>query len=216
MKGRLFLMLALTVAGGSVQAAKHTRGSTPKPAPSFEAFGFTLGQRPTLLTCPTTREGFFDGKAWSATLDATCLESPTHGEATADGRSKTTPVHFNHSDEPWVVSNNRAGSLELQILDGTVQGIRVRTSGVDSQKGIYAMLRKKYGVPTTLTKKHVPNRIGAQLDGISADWLFSNLRVTFEGIGATPDEGSLSITTTGAFEYAMKSLPSTLPIGQEK
>jgi len=201
-------MLALAAAGGSAQAAKRVRSSAPKPAPSLQAFGFTLGQRPTLLPCPTTKDGSFNSKSWSPSLDATCMESPTHGEVSADGRAKTMPVHFSHSDEPSLLSSIHARGLALQIFDGTVQSILVSTSGVDSQKNIYAMLRKKYGVPASLGKKPQENRMGSPVEGINASWVFSDLRVIFEGIGATPDEGLLSITTTASFEHAaMSPLP---------
>lgn len=202
MKGRFFLMFALAVAGGSVQAAKHSRASTPKAAPSLEAFGFILGQPPTLVTCPTARDGSFDSRSWTAALDATCLEPVTKNDVAADGRSKTTPVHFNHSDEVRMISSSRADSFELQVLDGKLQGVLGRTSGADGQGRMYALLRKKYGAPTTLTKKR---EAGTRVDGISAGWAFSNLRVAFESIAATPAEASFSITTAAAFEYAKSS-----------
>jgi hypothetical protein len=214
MKAKLFLMLALAVAGGSVQAAKRTRIATPRLASTLQVFGFTLGQSPTLVICPTTREGLFDSNTWSASLDSTCMDSPTHGAGSADGRGETMLVHFSRSDEPLLASGIHARGFALQILDGTVQGIFVRTGGAHSQKGIYAALRKKYGVPAALAMKHRQNERGATVDGISAAWLFSNLRVTFEGIGLTPDEGSLSITTPGSFEHAANPPPSAFPTDQ--
>ena len=199
MKGRFFLVVALTMVGVPKVAAKHPRVSVPNAAPSLEAFGFTLGQTPTLLTCPTTRDGSFDSRSWSAEMDATCLELANREQISADGRSKTTPVHFNHSDEIRMVSSSGAGTFELQRLDGKLQGILGRTSGADSQSRVYAVLRKKYGVPVTLIKKRVP---GTQVDGLHAAWTFSNLRVNFDGIGATPREGSFSIITDAAFDHA--------------
>lgn len=192
-------MLALAVVGAPALAAKQHRLSSLKPAPSLEAFGFMLGQAPTLLTCPTTRDGSFDSRTWSAEMDATCLESTDPDKVTADGRSKISTVHFNHSDEAWMISNSRAGSLELQRLDGKLQGIYGRTAGADSQSRIYAVLRKKYGTPATLTKKRIT---GTRIDGIHAAWRFSNLRVDFDGMGATTSEGSFSILTSTAFDYA--------------
>ena len=205
MKARLFLMLALAAAGGTALAARRIRSSVPKPAPSLQAFGFTLGQRPTLLPCPTNKDGSFNSKSWSASLDATCMESPTPGEISADGRAKTVPVHFSHSDEPLLLSSIHARGLALQIFDGTVQSILVRTSGVDSQKNVYAMLRKKYGVPASIVRKPLANRMSEPVDGISANWVFADLRVTFEGIGATSDDGLLAITTPGSFAHAASS-----------
>lgn len=180
-------------------AAKHPRSSVPKAAPSLEAFGFTFGQTPTLLACPTTREGLFDSRSWSAEMDATCLESASRDKASADGRSKVSAVHFNHSDEVRMLSNARVTSLALQELDGKLQGIYGRTIDADSQSRIYAVLRQKYGTPSTLIKKRVP---GTRVDGIRAIWKFSNLRVEFDGTGATASEGSFSILTAAAFDYA--------------
>jgi len=202
MKGQFFLVLALAMVGGPTLAAKHPRVSTPKPAPSLEMFGFTLGQAPTLLTCPTTRDGSFDSKSWSAPMDATCLEPATKDRVSADGRSKTTPVHFNHSDEVRMLSSSRAESIELQILDGKLQGILGRTSGADSQKRIYTLLRKKYGVPTTVTKMRMT---GTRVEGISAAWIFSNLRATFGRTSGIPGEDSFTIVTAAAYDYAKSS-----------
>ncbi len=210
MTGKLFLMLVLAAASGASQAAKHAKATFVKSAPSHQALGFTLGQPPTLITCPTAHDGSFDSQSWSASLDSTCMESPTHAEVSADGREKTLPVHFSLSEEPSIAPGVQARGLALQILDGTVQGVVVRTSGLNSQKAIYAMLRKKYGVPSSLAKKDA----GAAADGIRAEWVLSDLRVSFEGVGATPDEGSLSITTAGAFQHAMNSPASAQSLPQ--
>jgi hypothetical protein len=197
MKNRFFLMFALMAAVGAVHATKHAGVSAARRAPSLEAFGFKLGLPPTLLPCPATREGVFDGRSWSATMDSTCLERPTSGGTTADGRSRTSVVHFNHSDDPRIVA---ATALSLQILDGTVQGIRVRTRGISAQKSVFAMLRKKYGVPSDLSREPLENG-SRKVDSIRAVWTFSDLEVTFEGAGATPDEGSFSISTVGSLAY---------------
>lgn len=200
MKSRLFSMFVFTAAlaaVGCAHAARHASASAPKRAPSLEAFGFRLGLPPTLLPCPARRDGAFDSKSWSATMDATCLELPTQGDTTADGRLRTSTVHFNHSDDPRIPS---AVALRLQILDGKVQGIVVRTDGIRGQKAAFAMLRKNYGVPAELSRKPVDQGT-RKVDGIIAAWTFSDLRVTFEGVGNTPEEGSFSITTTGAVAY---------------
>lgn len=190
-------MVALAVAGAPALAAKRPHVAVPKPAPGLEAFGFTLGQTPTLLTCPTTRDGSFDSRTWSAEMDATCLESASR-KVSADGRSKTSAVHFNHSDEARMIASSHVGGLELQLLDGKVQGIVGQTTGADSQSRVFAVLRKKYGTPATLTRKRLP---GIRNKGISARWKFSNLRVDFDGVGTTTTEGSFSILTTAAFDY---------------
>ena len=203
MKAKLFLMLALSAAGVSAtaQAAKFTRSSGQRSAPSPQILGFTLGQPPTLITCPTTRDGFFDSRAWSPTLDSTCMESPTRADTSADGRAKTLPVHFSRSEEPALAAGMHARGFALLILDGTVQGVLVSTSGLDSQKAIYAMLKKKYGIPTSIAKSHGQTGAGKPTEGISASWVFADVRVSFEGIEATADEGKLSITTLGAVDY---------------
>ena len=79
---------------------------------------------------------------------------------------------------------------------------------LESQKAVYTMLRKKYGVPTSVAKSHEQNSTSKEAEGISASWIFENLRVSFEGVGAATDEGTLSITTASAIEHVMKS-PST-------
>jgi len=210
MKAKLFLMLALSAAGVSAtaQAAKFTRSSGQRSAPSPQILGFTLGQPPTLITCPTTRDGLFDTRSWSPTLDSTCMEAPTQADTSADGRAKTLPVHFSRSEEPALAAGMHARGFALLILDGTVQGVFVRTSGLESQKAVYTMLRKKYGVPTSVAKSHEQNSTSKEAEGISASWIFENLRVSFEGVGAATDEGTLSITTASAIEHVMKS-PST-------
>jgi len=206
MKARLILMLALTAAGISAAAQASHRARSPTSAPSLQIFGFALEQPPTLITCPTTRDGLFDSRSWSPTLDSTCMESPTRADTSADGRAKTLPVHFSRAEEPALAAGVHARSFALMILDGTVQGVVVRTSGLDSQKAVYAMLRKKYGTPTSVAKARGQNgRTGKAAEGISASWTMADLRVDFEGIGTTADEGTIFITTASAFEHAMKS-----------
>ncbi len=129
------------------------------------------------------------------------MESPTHADTSADGRAKTLPVHFSRSEEPVLGPGIHARGFALLILDGTVQGVLVRTSGRDTQKAIYAMLRKKYGVPTSVAKAREQSGTNTSAEAISASWIFADLRVSFEGIGATADQGTLSITTTRAAEY---------------
>jgi hypothetical protein len=210
MKAKLFLMLALGAAGVSanVQAARFTRSTGQRSTPDLQFLGFTLGQPPTLIVCPTTRDGLFDARSWSPTLDSTCMESPTQADTSADGRAKTLPVHFSRSEEPALAAGVHALGFALVILDGTVQGVLVRTSGLDSQKAVYAMLRKKYGVPTSLTKAHGQNSTGKAAESIGASWIFADLRVSFEGIGTRTDEGALSVETASAFERAMTSPPA--------
>ena len=208
MKAMLFLMLALSAAGISVtaQAAKFTRSTGHRSAPSLQLWGFMLGQPPTLITCPTTRDGLFNSRSWSPTLDSTCMESPTHTDTSADGRAKTLPVHFSRAEEPALAPSIHPRSFALLILDGTVQGVLVRTSGLDSQKAVYAMLRKKYGVPTSVARAHGQNgTAGKAAEGISASWTIADPRVNFEGIGTTTGEGTLFIAMASAFEHAMKS-----------
>ena len=208
MKAKLFLMLALSAASVSAtaQAAKFSRSTGHRSAPSLQVWGFALGQPPTLIPCPTTRDGLFDSRSWSPTLDSTCMESPTHADTSADGRAKTLPVHFSRAEEPALAAGVHARSFALMILDGTVQGVVVRTSGLDSQKAVYAMLRKKYGTPTSVAKARGQNgRTEKAAEGISASWTMADLRVDFEGIGTTTDEGTIFITTASAFEQAMKS-----------
>lgn len=194
-------MLALSAAGISAAAQASHRATSPTSAPSLQILGFALEQPPTLITCPTTRDGRFDNRAWSPTLDSTCMESPTRADTSADGRAKTLPVHFSRSEEPALAAGMHARGFALLILDGTVQGVLVSTSGLDSQKAIYAMLKKKYGIPTSIAKTHGQTGTGKPTEGISASWVFADLRVSFEGIEATADEGKLSITTIGAVDY---------------
>ena len=203
MKAKLFLMLALSAASVSAtaQTAKFTRSTGHRSAPSLQAWGFALGQPPTLIPCPTTRDGLFDSRSWTPTLDSTCMESPTHADTSADGRAKTLPVHFSRAEEPALAPSVHPRSFALLILDGTVQGVLVSTSGLDSQKAIYAMLKKKYGIPTSIAKTHGQTGAGKSTEGIRANWVFADVRVSFEGIEATADEGKLSITTIGAVDY---------------
>ncbi len=195
-------MLALSAAGIAATAQAAARLRSPRSAPSLQILGFTLGQPPTLITCPTTRDGLFDSRSWSPTLDSTCMEAATHADTSSDGREKTLPVHFSRSEEPTLAPGTRARGFALVILDDTVQGLRVRTSGLDSQKATFAVLRKKYGPPTSVAGVHGQNSAERSAASISASWVFTDLKVRFEGIDATTGEGRLFITTVGAYEYA--------------
>lgn len=177
----------------------------------MQIWGFTLEQPPTLIPCPADRNGVFDSRSWSASLDSTCMEPATRANTSADDRAKTLPVHFSRSEEPLLAPGVHARGFALLILDGTVQGVLVRTSGTDSQNAIYAMLRKKYGVPTALVKKHAQNGEKKLSQSIGANWQFPHLRVSFEGREETTGEGTLSITTASAYDYLAAPATAVAP-----
>jgi hypothetical protein len=214
MKARLFLMLALWAVFGCAHAAKPARRAQARPVVSMQFAGFTLKQPPTLIPCPIDRNGVFDGRSWSPSLDSTCMEAPTRASSGANGRANILPVHFSHSEEPLLASGVHLRAFALLILDGTVQGVIVRIDGGSSQNAVYAMLRNKYGVPTTLSKRRAPNADGKASEMISASWRFSDLRIRFEGSAETTREAALSVTTAAASDYASNVQDASSTSGQ--
>jgi hypothetical protein len=210
MKARLFLMLALWAVFAGAQAAHTDRRAQNRAAVTLQFVGFTLGQPPTLIACPTDRSGAFDSRSWSPGLDSTCMETPTRASISEQGRANLLPVHFSRAEEPLLAPGVHPRGLALLIMDGAVQGVLVRTDGVSAQNAVYAMLRNKYGVPTTLSKRRAPNADGKTSEIISASWRFSDLRIRFEGSTEATHEGMLTVTTAGAADV----LPPPSPSGE--
>lgn len=158
-----------------------------QPAPSMTVGGFVIGQ-PLPQDCATKDQ-------------APCV---LH-DATAMGGK--TRLKF-QTDTPGM---NGQHLPEAIVADGKLEGIRIFTTGIDSQRAWLKTLNDKYGKPLELADVPTQNRMGATFSVIRAGWVFSDLVVTFDGALKQIDLGVVTIETRKgmAAEEASKS-PSSL------
>ncbi|MDR7135251.1 hypothetical protein J2X06_002460 [Lysobacter niastensis] len=92
----------------------------------------------------------------------------------------------------------RQDSIDVKVIDGRIENVSAGTYGLKSQEGLLELLTEKYGSPTTLNHSKVQNRMGAEFNQVDATWKFSDLTITFVGMGSTIDWGIIEISTPKA------------------
>jgi hypothetical protein len=72
--------------------------------------------------------------------------------------------------------------LQMVLVDGRVEEIRIDTRGQPWQSEILAALTEKYGKPTYSGRTPVQNLMGAQFESQDARWEFDDMQVSFVGL----------------------------------
>ena len=78
---------------------------------------------------------------------------------------------------------------DIEVIDGKIEGIKLKTFGQSHQEEILSLLANKWGNPTTSNVQQLQNSFGAKFQGIEAQWLFGDFTIAFFGILTKPDEG---------------------------
>jgi hypothetical protein len=158
-----------------------------QPAPSMTVGGFVIGQ-PLPQDC-------------AASDQAPCV---LHDAAAIGGKTR---LKF-QAETPGL---NGQHLPEAIVVDGKLEGVRIFTTGIDSQRAWLKTLSDKYGKPLELADVQTRNRMGATFSVIRAGWVFSDLVVTFDGASKQIDLGVVTIETQKgmAAEEATQS-PSSL------
>ena len=88
-----------------------------------------------------------------------------------------------------------SGILAVQVvmLDGKVYDITLTTMDV-FQRDLLAMLAAKWGTPAHSNVAQLQNGFGAQSESLEAQWLFSDMRVSFFG-RTTGTDGTITFQT---------------------
>lgn len=98
------------------------------------------------------------------------------------------------------------GELTIAVIDDKVEFVHIPTWGFEAQHGAFAALTKQYGEPTHSGFKAGQNQYRSRHKVQSAEWVFSDFTVTFEGTTGSIDWGMIKVSThrylklTGAYE----------------
>ncbi len=123
-----------------------------------------------------------------------------------------TPSHVLTNAEAFV--DNVPGPIEAQIIDGNIESVTIFTEGLQPQDLLLAMLKEKYGEPTSLGEVNKENRFGAIFASHLAKWgQFTNLTVLFQGTGSRIDVGAIDIWTNKGGEYLLEHPKQQTQVG---
>ena len=96
-------------------------------------------------------------------------------------------------------------NIRGQVVDENLEYVTIPTCGLDCQDAALAMLKGKYGEPSSLTEDQKQNRFGAVFASHSAEWSqFTNLTVVFHGTRGRTDEGIIYIMTNKGQDFLLK------------
>ena len=84
----------------------------------------------------------------------------------------------------------------LLMVDANVEGMSIRTLGIDGQEQELEALKGKFGEPTRLLTSSVKNLAGAQFNSFTATWQAKEYNVRFEATQSRIDAGQIAIYST--------------------
>ena len=87
------------------------------------------------------------------------------------------------------------GAIVGNLIGGKLQSLFIKTSGLESQADVYAILLEKYGVATESEVTSFKNLMGAEAEVIIARWRFDDLLIDFSGVSKTVSEGYIYVRT---------------------
>jgi hypothetical protein len=170
-------------------------------APDMTVFGIPLGQRFALPEC--RKEKFL--KSVTYLPARTICFQRGYGKESQSGPvlEGDISIEFPIMELPLGVTG---GSLGGTIIDGSLEGVIVGTSGLSYQYIMLEKLKGKYGEPSLFLPRRVQNRLGAEFDTFTANWIFDNLIITFNGVDGSLDHGLVTIGTKKGAEYRERQL----------
>jgi hypothetical protein len=125
---------------------------------------------------------------------------------------KDRPLVF-YSDEV-VYETNRRAAIVGQIVDGQIEAVTIYTVGFQAQDAVLAMLKEKYGEPSSFEEKSKENAFGAVFSSHLVQWLeFTNLKVVFEATLERTDIGSIDIMTIKGAKYLSEQAQQKIQAG---
>jgi len=174
----------------AVPAAVFASGS----APSRDIVGLSIGGPLTLEECSTTQLAGITTYEMSYSVDSKpCYQNR---QMVGRGLGGLDPeghlVHFVLGDTPYQIKSDFALGI---VVSGKLEGVTLYTRGLDVQATVLEMLTEKYGKPSEVSTEKWQNRMGASFDGVVAKWRFTDLDVSFTGLGSSLDSGYISVET---------------------
>ncbi len=187
----------------SVQTEKIPPAKT-KDA-DMTVFGLHLGEKFSVPECPRGHEKGLFAFAYGMEGDIVPPSFICFRRSDTDTTKPNAPVDTNQvgilvpdKDTPLgvmfhvvAVDHDRRAAIVAQIVGGNIEAVTIYTMGIQFQDAVLAMLKGKYGEPSSFEEERKHNAYGAVFSSHLAQWSqFTNLSVTFEGAPDRTDEGS--------------------------
>jgi hypothetical protein len=167
------------------------------PSPSRVIAGITLGDPPPFPECATVKVKNAGGYKDFLTYADHPLDQQCWQRSFMDPRMGQPPGAEREEVKAYVTTPLPTGLssyIQMVLIDGRVEEIRIDTRGKPWQSDILAALTEKYGKPTYSARTPVQNRMGAQYESLDARWEFSDMEVSFYGLTKL-DAGKIRIRT---------------------
>lgn len=166
------------------------------PSPSRTIAGLTLGDPPPFPECATEKMKPSGGRKDLLRYSYHPLEQVCWERAGFLNTRLGQPPGPEPEEVKAYVSTELPKGLsryvEIVLVDGRVEEIRISTTGSASQRDVLAALTEKYGKPTYAALTPVQNLMGAQFESQDARWEFDDMQVAFIGL-VKIDKGTIRV-----------------------
>lgn len=86
----------------------------------------------------------------------------------------------------------------LTIIDGKIESVVVRTSGLSAHSDVYARLQERFGRPTTAVDEPATTTLGMRTTRVMAEWIKPGFAVRYMSFVDRIDGGIISVSTEKA------------------
>jgi hypothetical protein len=175
-------------------------------APSRDVLGLSLGAEWLIEECPT-RKLMSDLTTYQSDYEIKvkpCFKSRRQlGLGRAALLNEGEMVYLMLGDTPAGIKGDFALAWHVE---GKLESITLYTYGRDVQENVFSQLTDKFGQPAALETEELQNSYGAKFSSIKAEWKFSDLDVSFTGIGGKVDSGYVTIETPTGKRVALQDV----------
>jgi len=201
--------MIMMLAAAQVLATANVQGPGLKSAPSLEAFGVVIGNRPTFPACPAAADGHFDSVAWSRHGSKSCLEVEIR--RWTNGKADIRLLHLGDvAASGWFPASC---TYSLVVLDGRIVSVSVTTDETVASDKVTSILVKHYGAGRSESRTRSVSFINGKWTKkslIHAEWRFSDLYVRYNGQDDGATTGQVDILTP-AFDAWYRKHVETKP-----
>lgn len=170
----------MSTAFGFIAALLLATTAMPTAAQNHTVFGIELGARLNLPQC-SPEDGSYPARRCFVRIPA----------ANTAGGGHDYRVFLPSAGTPAYVR----GELMVSVIDGIVESVHINTWGFEAQHGALSALKKQFGEPTRTGLKAGKNTSRYRHRVRTAEWVFSDFSVAFDGVTGSIDWGLIKVST---------------------
>lgn len=174
------MMRAMSTVFAFITALLLAATAVPAAAQDRTVLGIELGARFNLPQCGPG-DGSYPARRCFVRTAA----------ATAAGVADDYRVFLPSAGTPAYVR----GELMVSVIDGIVESVHINTWGFEAQYGAMSALKKQFGEPTRTGLKAGKNTSRYRHKVRTAEWVFSDFSVAFDGVTTSIDWGLIKVST---------------------